>query len=45
VELVLGGRVAIAPFIEKRPLSAINQTFEDIRDHKVPGRVVLVPEH
>jgi len=45
VELVLGGRVAMAPFIEKRPLSAINQTFEDIRDHKVPGRVVLVPEH
>lgn len=43
VEMVLGGRVAIAPFIEKRPMSAINETFEDIRDHKVPGRVVLVP--
>lgn len=45
VDLVLAGRVRIEPFVERRPLAAINQTFADIRDHKVSGRVVLVPEH
>ena len=44
VDLVLAGRVAIAPFVERRPLASINETFADIRDHKVSGRIVLIPE-
>ena len=44
VDLVLSGKVAIAPFVERRPMSSINQTFADIHDRKVSGRIVLIPE-
>lgn len=44
VDLVLAGKVAIAPFVERRPMASINQTFADIHDHKVSGRIVLIPE-
>ena len=42
--LVLEGRVELAPFVERRPLSSINQTFHDVHARKVSRRVVLVPE-
>jgi 6-hydroxycyclohex-1-ene-1-carbonyl-CoA dehydrogenase len=44
LELCLQGRVALTPFVEKRPLHTINQTFEDLAAHRVPRRVVLIPE-
>ncbi len=44
VDLVLAGKVAITPFVERRPMASINQTFADIHDHKVSGRIVLIPE-
>jgi 6-hydroxycyclohex-1-ene-1-carbonyl-CoA dehydrogenase len=44
VDLVLSGRVALAPFIENRPMSSINQTFTDIHEHRVSNRVVLLPD-
>jgi 6-hydroxycyclohex-1-ene-1-carbonyl-CoA dehydrogenase len=44
LDLVLSGRVRLAPFVEQRPLSTINDTFEDVRQHRVARRVVLVPE-
>ena len=43
VELVLAGRVALAPFVEQRPLSSINQTFADLHAGRAPRRIVLVP--
>jgi 6-hydroxycyclohex-1-ene-1-carbonyl-CoA dehydrogenase len=43
VELVLSGAVRVQPFVEQRPLSAINQTFADLHAHKLSRRVVLVP--
>jgi len=43
LDLVLSGRVALAPFVEKRPLSAVNAAFADLRDHRTGRRVVLVP--
>lgn len=43
VELVLGGQVALEPFIEKRPLSTINETFADVHERRVTRRVVLIP--
>jgi 6-hydroxycyclohex-1-ene-1-carbonyl-CoA dehydrogenase len=43
VELVLSGAVHVRPFVEHRPLSTINQTFEDVHAHKVSRRIVLVP--
>ncbi len=44
LELVLSGQVKLAPFTEQRPLSSINETFADVRDHRVSRRVVLTPE-
>jgi 6-hydroxycyclohex-1-ene-1-carbonyl-CoA dehydrogenase len=44
LDLVLSGRVALAPYIEPRPMSSINETFEDLRAHRVARRVVLIPD-
>ena len=44
LDLVLSGRVRVAPFVEQRPLSSINRTFAEIHDRRVSRRVVLVPE-
>jgi 6-hydroxycyclohex-1-ene-1-carbonyl-CoA dehydrogenase len=43
VDLVLAGRVALAPFVEMRDLSTINETFSDIHERRVSRRVILVP--
>ncbi len=45
LDLVLSGAVAVRPFIERRPMSCINQTFEDLRAHQILRRVILIPEH
>lgn len=44
LDLVLQGKVALGPFVERRPLSSINATFEDIHARRTSRRVVLVPE-
>jgi 6-hydroxycyclohex-1-ene-1-carbonyl-CoA dehydrogenase len=44
VDLILSGRVALAPFIEHRPLASINGVFSEVRRRSVTRRVVLVPE-
>jgi len=44
VDLVLSDRVKLKPFIERRSMSTINQTFEDLHERRVSRRVVLVPE-
>jgi 6-hydroxycyclohex-1-ene-1-carbonyl-CoA dehydrogenase len=44
LDLVLGGRVAVAPFVEYRPLAAVNATFEELHARSLDRRVVLVPE-
>ncbi len=43
LDLVLRGRVQLAPFIERRPLSSINETFQALHEHRVAKRVVLTP--
>ena len=45
VELALSGRVALAPFVEHRPMTTINETFAEIHAKGAPRRVILVPEH
>ncbi|MEJ0024529.1 MAG: alcohol dehydrogenase [Rhizomicrobium sp.] len=42
MELVRAGKVDPIPY-SKRPLSAANQTLEDLREGKITGRVVLTP--
>jgi 6-hydroxycyclohex-1-ene-1-carbonyl-CoA dehydrogenase len=44
LELVLSGKVRLSPFIEKRPLESINETFEALHARKLATRPVLVPE-
>lgn len=44
VEMALHNRIRLKPFVERRPLSGINQTFEDLRAGSVSRRVILVPE-
>lgn len=44
LELVLSGKVALGPFIEKRPLSHINEGFEDVHAKKTTRRLILCPE-
>ena len=44
LDLVLSGKVALAPFIESRPLGSINETLADLHDGKIARRVILVPE-
>ncbi len=45
VDLVLKGRVALAPFIERRPLASINDVFEELHAGRVTRRLVLIPEN
>lgn len=44
LSMVLQGDIALAPFVEYRPLSSLNETLAAIRDHQVGKRVVLVPQ-
>ena len=43
LELVLDGRVKVAPFVERHPLDRINQVFADVHARKLTKRAVLVP--
>jgi 6-hydroxycyclohex-1-ene-1-carbonyl-CoA dehydrogenase len=44
VRLVVDGRIALEPFVERRPLASVNTTFEDLHARRVSRRVILVPE-
>ncbi|RKY19467.1 MAG: 6-hydroxycyclohex-1-ene-1-carbonyl-CoA dehydrogenase [Planctomycetota bacterium] len=44
VELCLQGKVALLPFVEQRPLSTINETFQELHSASPSRRVILVPE-
>ncbi len=43
LELVLTGRVRVAPFIEQRPLEEINAVFDAVHRGEFERRAVLVP--
>jgi 6-hydroxycyclohex-1-ene-1-carbonyl-CoA dehydrogenase len=45
LDLVLTGRVKVAPFVEKHPLGDINQVFEAVHHGGLKRRAVLVPTH
>lgn len=42
-ELVLDGRVQVAPFIERHPLADVNRVLEAVHHREIKRRVVLVP--
>ena len=43
LELVLNGKVKLAPFVEQQPLDNINEVFRDVHDGKKVRRQILVP--
>jgi 6-hydroxycyclohex-1-ene-1-carbonyl-CoA dehydrogenase len=44
VDLVLSGRVALGPFVERRSLDSIQETFAELHARGAARRVILVPE-
>ncbi len=44
LELVRKGDVVLGPFVERRPMSRINETFEALRAHALTQRPVLIPD-
>jgi 6-hydroxycyclohex-1-ene-1-carbonyl-CoA dehydrogenase len=44
LDLVLTGKVKVKPFVERRPLSQINETFKALGAHAIRDRVVLIPD-
>jgi len=44
LELVLSGQVSMLPFIERHPLSEINEIFSRAHQGKLVGRAILVPD-
>ncbi len=43
LELVLEGKVRLAPFVEQHPLDDINDVFKAVHDGKFTRRAILVP--
>ncbi len=43
LDLVLNGKVTLAPFVELRPLDNINEIFPAVHAHAIKKRVVLTP--
>jgi 6-hydroxycyclohex-1-ene-1-carbonyl-CoA dehydrogenase len=44
LELVLTGQVSMLPFIERHPLSTINEIFARAHDGKLSRRAIMVPD-
>jgi 6-hydroxycyclohex-1-ene-1-carbonyl-CoA dehydrogenase len=43
LDLVLDGRIQVAPFVERHPLDHINEIFEAAHAHELKRRAILVP--
>lgn len=43
LDLVLDGKIALAPFVERHPLGEINEVFAAAHGHKLTKRAILVP--
>jgi 6-hydroxycyclohex-1-ene-1-carbonyl-CoA dehydrogenase len=44
VDLALSGRIALEPFIDRRPMASINEVFSELHHGPARGRIVLIPE-
>lgn len=44
VELVRRGKVVLEPFVERRPMSRLPETFEALRRHELVRRPVMIPD-
>lgn len=44
LDLVLDKRVQLLPFVERKPLEAINEVFDAVHDGRMTRRAILIPE-
>jgi 6-hydroxycyclohex-1-ene-1-carbonyl-CoA dehydrogenase len=44
LDLVLDGKIALAPFVERHPLAEINRVFAAAHAHQLTRRAILVPQ-
>jgi 6-hydroxycyclohex-1-ene-1-carbonyl-CoA dehydrogenase len=44
LSLIYAGKIAIEPFIERAPMSRINEHLTALREHRLPKRLVLDPK-
>jgi 6-hydroxycyclohex-1-ene-1-carbonyl-CoA dehydrogenase len=44
LQMVLDGRIQVGPFVETRPMSTIQETFEEAHAGKLMKRIVLTPD-
>jgi 6-hydroxycyclohex-1-ene-1-carbonyl-CoA dehydrogenase len=44
LKLVLEGKVLLGPFVERRPMSQVNEILDALRRHELASRPVLVPD-
>jgi 6-hydroxycyclohex-1-ene-1-carbonyl-CoA dehydrogenase len=44
LDLVLDGKIAVEPFVERHPMSAINRVLESLHKHELSRRPVLIPD-
>ncbi|MFC1900833.1 6-hydroxycyclohex-1-ene-1-carbonyl-CoA dehydrogenase [Chloroflexota bacterium] len=44
LKMVLDGKIEIEPFIETRPMSQIQQAFDDVHSGGLDQRIVLIPD-
>jgi 6-hydroxycyclohex-1-ene-1-carbonyl-CoA dehydrogenase len=44
VEMVLDGRIALAPFVERHGMATINEIFSRLHAHQIHKRPVLIPD-
>ena len=45
LEMVLGGKITMTPFIRQHPLSEVNQVLDAAQAHALGERAILVPEN
>ncbi len=44
LQMVLDGRIQVEPFVETRPMSTIEETFEEAHSGRLDRRVILTPD-
>ncbi len=44
LDLVLDKRIQLQPFVERKPLAAINEVFDAVHSGRMNRRAILVPE-
>lgn len=44
LDLILAGRVRIAPFVERHGMSSLNDVFAALHEHRLRNRPVMVPD-